>query len=159
MASIGVPIRHVPSDFTTPPRRHAAVGVRGPHAIQRLRAGGATRHVRPRAPVLTKLAIAIADMQCQVGSWLGAGPRTRRRAGRSGRPSCSGFDADTLIRERSSNGAKSAGRLRAQVFSTRPLVVPYTLAEVVSTLNETTLPHDWEGFVRERRARRRRSRK
>lgn len=62
------------------------------------------------------------------------------------------LDADTLIRERT-GGAKSLDDFARCFFDTRgathPLVVPYTLDEVVSTLTKT-LVYDWAGFFRER---------
>lgn len=62
------------------------------------------------------------------------------------------LDADTLIRERS-NGQKSLDDFSCRFFdargATEPLVVPYTLAEVIETLNDT-LAYDWAAFIRER---------
>lgn len=61
------------------------------------------------------------------------------------------LDADTLIRER------SAGRKSLEDFCRRfhggqsgpPAVVPYTLDDVVESLNAVT-PHDWKSFFAER---------
>ncbi len=62
------------------------------------------------------------------------------------------LDADTLIRKLT-NGKKSLDDFE-RVFlgkggNTGPLIVPYTLEELVATLNEV-VPYDWAKFLRDR---------
>lgn len=62
------------------------------------------------------------------------------------------LDVDTLIRERS-HGANTLDDFARKFFdagrATEPLVVPYTLNEIISTLNDI-LPYEWAGFIEER---------
>ncbi|KAM3555962.1 hypothetical protein MY1884_005316 [Beauveria asiatica] len=135
------PAGHVPSDFTAPLDDTLLWVYEGLTQYYGLVLAARSGLSAP-STVKTKLALTIANMQCHyvrdvdyydegVLLWL---------------------DADTLIRERS-HGAKTLDDFARKFFdaagATQPLVVPYTLNEVVSTLNET-LPLDWASFFQER---------
>ncbi|KAM3554728.1 hypothetical protein ARSEF4850_006317 [Beauveria asiatica] len=135
------PAGHVPSDFTAPLDDTLLWVYEGLTQYYGLVLAARSGLSAP-STVKTKLALTIANMQCHyvrgvdyydegVLLWL---------------------DADTLIRERS-HGAKILDDFARKFFdaagATQPLVVPYTLNEVVSTLNET-LPLDWASFFQER---------
>ncbi|KAJ6783334.1 hypothetical protein PWT90_08685 [Aphanocladium album] len=162
------PVGHVPSDFTTPldgTLLWVYEGLTQYYGYVLAARSGLSR----RRTVEDAFAVAAADMQCQSGRvWRSTEDTARGHALRKGPPklwdnSVRGtdyyfegmlfwLDADTLIRERS-RGAKTLDDFSRKFFdvagATQPLVVPYALDEVISTLH-STLPHDWAGFIRER---------
>lgn len=125
--------------------------------------------VADQSTIKTKLAIAAADMQCQSGrGWrstedtaTGVAPKAKgpsrwesylRGTDYYDEGTLLWLDVDTLIRERS-HETKTLDDFARRFFDTtgetQPLVVPYTLNEVVSALEET-LPFDWASFIQER---------
>ncbi|PMB68514.1 hypothetical protein BM221_005093 [Beauveria bassiana] len=162
------PAGHVPSDFTAPLDDTLLWVYEGLTQYYGLVLAARSGLSAP-STIKTKLALAIANMQCQSGrGWRSTEDTAIGVPLKVGGSSewgsyVRGFDyydegvllwldADTLIRERS-HGAKSLDDFARQFFdaagATKPLVVPYTLNEVVSTLDET-LPFDWARFFRER---------
>lgn len=162
------PAGHVPSDFTTPLDGALLWVYEGLTQYYGLvlaaRSGISDPEITRR-----KFATSIANMQCQSGRLWRSTEDTATGVsltmGNGGRWSnwfrsldyydeggLLWLDADTLIRERS-NGQKSLDDFCRKFYDTsaapRPIVVPYNLQEVTSTLNEV-LPYDWASFIRER---------
>lgn len=162
------PAGHVPSDFTTPldgTLLWVYEGLTNYYGVVLAARSG----MSSKSTVLTNLAIAIADMQCQSGrGWRSTedtGTGVALKMNRSGgwdsymrdtdyydEGNLLWLDADTLIRERT-QGKRSLDDFARLFFDTagakKPLVVPYTLDDVVSALNKT-MQHDWSTFIEER---------
>lgn len=162
------PAGHVPSDFTTPLDGTLLWVYEGLTQYYGLVLAARSGLATP-ATVQAKLALAAADMACQSGrAWYSTEDTARGTSLRHGGPglwdsylrgadfydegTLLWLDVDTLIRERS-RGARSLDDFSARFFdakgATRPLVVPYTLEEVVTALN-ATLEYDWAAFIEER---------
>ncbi|KAJ3498217.1 hypothetical protein NLG97_g1294 [Lecanicillium saksenae] len=162
------PVGHVPRDFTSPLDGTLLWVYEGlTHYYGYVLA--ARSGLSSRSTVHNAFAVALADMQSQSGrAWRstedtarGVALRTMGAKGWDNALRATDYydegilfwlDADTLIREQS-RSAKTLDDFARKFFdvagATQPLVVPYTLDEVISTLNET-LPYDWAGFISER---------
>lgn len=162
------PVGHVPDDFTTPldgTMLWVYEGLTQYYGFVLAARSGLSSWTT----VQTVFATAIADMQNQTGrAWrstedTGTGVALQMRTAGLWGSLLRGIDyysegilfwldVDTLIREKS-RGAKTLDDFCRKFFdvhgATQPLVVAYTLGEVIATLNET-LPYDWAEFIRMR---------
>lgn len=162
------PVGHVPDDFTTPldgTLLWVYEGLTQYYGFVLAARSGLSK----RSTVQTAFASAIADMQSQTGrGWrstedTGTGVALQMRTAGLWNNLLRGtdyysegilfwLDVDTLIREKS-RGVKTLDHFCRKFFdaggATQPLVIAYTLDEVISTLNETW-PCNWAEFIRTR---------
>lgn len=163
------PAGHVPADFTTPLDGTLLWVYEGLTQYYGLVLAGRSG-LCSFDTLRTKLAISVADMQCQSGRvWRSTedtarGVSQRAKTGTGWASWAQGgdyydeggllwLDADTLIRSRT-GGNKSLDDFCRIFFDTRgatePLVVPYVLAEITATLRRVLPCCDWDDFFRER---------